>query len=199
MSKKSILLCALLISFLMMGCGSKKPSTLVLKPGDARPMPRLVVVLPVINHVADPMIGQIVRQRLIDELYFKGYPRFSAKMVDEKLARVYEGQAVSSENVPPMTVGELIGADAVLYCTVKEMRTSYHFLYAPTRVELTFEMRSAETGATLWQAKQGASTRHFGFSRRNLEMKSFRDYEAAIGEIFKKVMKTFPDGPDTTG
>ncbi len=199
MSKKNILFSVFLIILLMMGCGSKKPSTLVLKPGGARPMPRFVVVLPVINHVADPMIGQIIRQRLIDELYFKGYPRFSAKMIDEKLAKVYEGPPVSSEGVPPMTVGELTGADAVLYCTVSEMKTSYHFMYAPTRVELSFEMRSAETGETLWQAKQSASSRHFGFTRRGLEMKSFQDYEAAIGEIFEKVMKTFPDGPDSTG
>lgn len=199
MSKKSIFLCALLIFFLAMGCGSKKPSTLLLKPGGARPMPRFVAVLPVINHVADPTIGQIIRQRLIEELFFKGYPKFPAKMIDEKLAKVYEGQPVSSEGVPPMTVGELTGADAVLYCTVSEMKTSYRFMYAPTHVELSFEMRSAETGETLWQAKQSASARNFGFTRRSLEMKSFQDYEAAIGEIFKKVMKTFPDGPDTTG
>ena len=67
-------------------------------------------------------------------------------------------------------------------------------MYAPTQVEsLSFEMRSAKTGETLWQARQSASERNFGFTRRELEMKSFQDYEAAIGEIFQKVMKTFPE------
>jgi hypothetical protein len=199
MSKKSFYLCAFLIILLMMGCGSKKPSTLMLKPGGARAMPRSIAVLPVINHVADPMIGRIVRQRAIDELFFKGYPKIPAQMIDEKLAGVYEGQSVSSEGVPPTTVGELTGVDAVLYCTIREMKTSYRFMYAPTQVELSFEMRSAKTGETLWQGRHSVSERNFGFTRRNLEMKSFQDYEAAIGEIFKKVMKTFPEGPDTRG
>jgi hypothetical protein len=199
MSKKSILLCAFLIILLLMSCSSRKPSTLTLKPGGARSMPKLIAVLPVINHVADPMIGRIIRQRLIDELFFKGYPKIPAQTIDEKLATIYEDKSVSSEGVPPMTVGELTGADAVLYCNVREMKTSYHFMYAPTQVELSFEMRSAKTGETLWQAKQSASERNFGFTRRELEMKSFQDYEAAIGEIFQKVMKTFPEMPDTTG
>lgn len=199
MSKKSVLLCTLLMILLLMGCFSKKPSTLTIKPGGARAMPMSIAVLPVINHVADPMIGAIIRQRLIDELFFKGYPKISAKMIDEKLAGVYDGRPVSSEGVPPMTVGELTGADAVLYCNVREMKTSYHFMYAPTQVELSFEMRSTKTGETLWQARESASERNFGFTRRELEMKSFQDYETAIGEIFQKVMKTFPEVPDTTG
>lgn len=199
MSKKSVLLCTLLMILLLMGCFSKKPSTLTIKPGGARAMPMSIAVLPVINHVADPMIGRIIRQRLIDELFFKGYPKIPAKLIDEKLAAVYDGQPVSSEGVPPMTVGELTGADAVLYCNVREMKTSYHFMYAPTQVELSFEMRSTKTGETLWQARESASERNFGFTRRELEMKSFQDYETAIGEIFQKVMKTFPEVPDTTG
>ena len=98
MSKKSVsVLCTLLIILLLMGCSSKKPSTLTMKPGGARAMPRSIAVLPVINHVADPMIGRIVRQRAIDEAFFKGYPKVPAQMIDEKLAGVYEGQPVSSE------------------------------------------------------------------------------------------------------
>ena len=199
MSKRSVLLCAFLIMLLLMGCFSKKPSSLTIKPGGARAMPTSVAVLPVINHVADPMIGLIIRQRLIDERFFKGYPKIPAKIIDEKLAGVYEDQPVSSEGVPPMTVGELTGADAVLYCNVREIKTSYHFMYAPTQVELSFEMRSTKTGETLWQARQSASERNFGFTRRELEMKSFQDYEAAIEEIFQKVMKTFPELPDRKG
>jgi|LSQX01.2.fsa_nt_gb hypothetical protein len=200
MSKKYLYLSVLLVCFLLVACGhNKKASPLSLKPEKTKPMPSSIAVLPVINHVADPVIGQIVRQRLIDELFFKGYPKISTRIIDERLARIYEGKPVSSEAVPPMTVGELMGVDGVLYCRITEMKTKYRPMYAPTRVELSFEMRSTKTGETLWQAKQDASTRNFGFTRRGLEMKSFQDYEAAIGEIFKKVMKTFPEGPDAVG
>lgn len=198
MSRKIFLLIPLIIMLLLMvGCRSKTPTTL--KPVVKKAGPSLIAVLPVINHVTDPTIGRIVRQRLIDELYFKGYPKIPSQMIDEKLAAVYKGQTISSEAIPPMTVGEVSGADAVLYCTIQEMKTSYRFMYAPTEVELAFELRSAKTGETLWQAKQSASERNFAFTRRQLEMKSFQDYEAAIGKIFDKVLKTFPDSPETTG
>jgi hypothetical protein len=182
-----------------MGCSAKKPPTLSLKPGGARPMPTRIAVMPVINHVTDPMIGQILRKRLINELYYKGYPRITAKLIDEKLAAVYEGQSISSEGIPPVTIGDLTGADAILYCTIKEMKTAYRFMYAPTEVELAFELRSAKTGETLWQSKQSESERNFAFTQRQLEMKSFQDYEAAISKILEKVMKTFPDAPEVTG
>ncbi len=197
MSKKIILLCTLLIVLLVMGCSSKKTATL--KPPPAKATPRLIAVLPAINHIADPMIGAIVRQRAIDELYFKGYPKIPAKMIDEKLAGVYDDKTVASEGIPPATVGELTGADAVLYCTIRKIKTTYRFMYAPTQVELSFDMRSAKTGATIWQAAHSVSEKNFGFTRRELEMKSFQGYEAAIGEIFEKVMKTLPDGPVTAG
>ena len=197
MSRKIFLLIPLTIILLMAGCWWKTPATL--KPTVKKAGPSLIVVLPVINHVADPTIGRIVRQRLIDELYFKGYPKISAQMIDEKLASVYTSQVVSSEAIPPKTVGELSGADAVLYCTIKEMKTTYRFMYAPTEVEMVFELRSAKTGETLWQAKQSASERNYAFTQRELEMKSFQDYEAVISRIFEKVMKTFPDSPETAG
>ncbi len=198
MPKKIILLCALLIVLLVMtGCSSRK--TAVLKPPPAKAAPRLIAVLPTINHVADPMIGTIVRQRAIDELYFKGYPKIPAGTIDEKLDGIYGNKTIASEGIPPATIGELTGADAVLYCTIRKIKTSYRFMYAPTQVELSFDMRSAKTGATIWQARHSVSEKNFGFTRRELEMKSFQGYEAAIGEIFEKVMKTLPDGPDVTG
>ncbi len=198
MPRKTILFLFLLVMmFLIAGCGAKKAA--VKKTEPQKEPPASIAVLPVINQVADPEIGRILRQRLIDELYFKGYPRISAGDIDARLAGIYGSRDFSGEGVSPAVAGEVTGAEAVLYCKLEEMRTSYRFMYAPTQVTVFLELRSAQTGETIWKAQHGVTKRNFGFTRRELERKSFQDYEAAIGKILEKVMKTFPEGPGAVG
>jgi hypothetical protein len=194
MTKKIFLLSVLLSLFLFAGCGAKNKALKQAAPPPPT-VPHMIAVVPVVNHTADPLISRIVRQKIVDGLYFKGYPRIEPHVIDESLARLYGDMSFASENISPTVVGELTGAEGVLYCTVKEMKTSYRLMYAPTAVELSFEIRSAATGETIWQAKEKATERNFGFTKKELENKAFISYEAAIDEIFDKVMGKFPYGP----
>ena len=194
MTKKTLLLCLLLSLFLLAGCGAKNKSTLKQPP--PKIVPQMIAVVPVINHGGDPLISRIVRQRAIENLYFKGYPRIEARTIDERLTRLYGDMSFAGGSIPPAVIGELTGADAALYCSVNEMKTSYHFMYARAYVELSFEVRSTKTGETIWQTKQGASERNFGFSKKNLENKTVISYEAAINDIFRKVAEKLPEGPN---
>ena len=196
MIKKTLLAYTLLSLFLFTGCGSKNTSTL--KQPLPPAIPQMIAVVSAINSAVDPLISRIVRQKAIDSLYFKGYPKIEPRTIDERLARLYGDMSFAGESISPAVIGELTGADAVLYCSVKEMRTSYHFMYARTYVELSFEIRSTKTGETIWQARQKASERNFGFSRKNLENKAFISYEAAIDDIFNKVMGKFPESSGMT-
>ena len=193
MTKKILLLYTLLPLLAFTGCGSKNASTL--KQAPSQVIPQMIAVVPATNHAGDPLISRIVRQKVIDNLYFKGYPKIEARTIDERLARLYGDMSFASESISPAVIGELTGADAVLYSSVTEMRTSYHFMYARTYVELSFEMRSTKTGETIWQTKQKSSERNFGFSKKNLENKASISYETAIDDIFEKVMKKFPESP----
>ena len=195
MIRKISLLCILFSLFLLAtGCGAKKASTL--KHAPAPVFPQIIAVVPVANNVADPLISRIVRQKAIDGLFFKGYHKIEARVIDERLARVYGNMDFTGESISPMVIGSLTGADGVLYCSLREMKTSFRFMSAVTSVELSFDIRRTETGETVWQATQKASERNFGFTRRQLENKSFISYEAVIDEIFQKVMGKIPEGSD---
>ena len=159
---------------------------------------RLIAILPVNNKTANKKAGQIVREAILNELYFKGYPKIPLNIIDEKLSKIYK-EAVNFEraNIPPKAVGELLGVDAVLYATLDECSTSFTFVYAPTSVSVVFELRSAKTGETLWNSRYRTVKRNFGISRQQLEMESCQVYEPAIQEVVERAMKTLPDGPDS--
>lgn len=157
---------------------------------------RLIAVLPVSNQTADAKAAQMLREKVLNELYFKGYPKIPLQIIDDKLSKIYKGYAdFKRESIPPKAVGELLGVDAVLYATLYECSTSFSYVYAPIYVSVVFELRSAKTGGTLWSSRYRAVKRNYGLSREQLEMESFQTYEPAIQEVVDKAMKTLPDGP----
>lgn len=185
----------LVLGFLVLsGCAAKSPPLLV-RDFQERGI-RLIAVLPVVNKSADEKAGRILRERVLQELYFKGYPKISVDIVDLKLSKAYPPGANSlSGVVPPQAAGELTGADALLYCTIEDLHTSFLFSYARTRIALHFELRSAKTGETLWRAGYKTTVNSYDISRARVEMKTYEVYEPALDEAMTKTMATFPGGP----
>ncbi|HBH87146.1 MAG TPA: hypothetical protein DDY17_06050 [Syntrophaceae bacterium] len=190
----SQLLLSVIILMMTMGCTSI-PSKV--DPDFHKSGTKLIAVLPVNNHTNDAKAAQILREKVFNELYFKGYPKIPLELIDAKLSKVYEGYAdYKRENLSPKAVGELLGVDAVLYATLHECSTSFTYVYAPIHVSVVFELRSAKTGGTLWSSRYGTVKRNYGLSREQLEMESYQAYEPAIQEVVDKAMKTLPDFPD---
>ncbi len=183
---------------LVLGCSSKIPDK-ANSDSDKR-VTRLIAVLPVNNQTADTRAGQILREKVLDGLYFKGYPKIPLHLIDEKLYKIYQGNVdFKRESIPPKVMGELLGVDAALYTTLTECSTSFSFFYAPTHVSVVLELRSAKTGETLWNSRYRTVRRNFGLFREQLEMESNQDYEPAIQEVVDRAMKTLPDSPDLSG
>lgn len=195
MKRLKTLFVSLLTFFMLFGCASKIPHNMV--PEYSKKGMRLVAVMPVKSETMDVKAAKMIREKVINELYFKGYPKISSNVVDEKLSSVYGKLEDSTPgDVPPRVVGTLLGVDAVLYTTLDKCQTSYVLFYAPTSIAMAFEMRSAKTGETLWSTKYGRVKRCYSFSRKQLEMESSQVYESAIQEVLDKAMETLPDGPD---
>jgi len=154
---------------------------------------RLVAILPVNNKAGNERVGQILREKVLYGLYFKGYPKIPFDVIDEKLSNSERG------SISPKVVGGLLNVEAVMYCTLNESRTSYSYVWASTVISAKFELRSTETGKALWSAQYRTVERNYGFFRRDLEMKSCQVYEPAIQKIVDRVLKTLPDGPDSLG
>jgi hypothetical protein len=182
----------------IVSCASHNPRTII--PDYSKKGIRLVGLLPVKNKTKDQKAAQILRRTLLEELYFKGYPKIPLGVIDEKLVQVYGDMTMpANRTIPPEVVGEILGVDAVMYCTLGEWKTSYIFVCAPTTVAVSFELRSAKTGETLWKTQCKVVKRNYGFTGKELEMKSRETCELAILEVVDKAIATLPNGPDFPG
>ncbi|MBU2235171.1 MAG: hypothetical protein KKE49_05965, partial [Proteobacteria bacterium] len=89
MCKGMRLLLLLAVFFFFDGCAAKIPHAIV--PDYGKRGTRLVAVMPVQNSPANAEIAGLLRNKLVEELYFKGYPKIPPKVIDEKLAGVAAG------------------------------------------------------------------------------------------------------------
>ena len=176
------------------GCASKIPHVIV-SDYDKRGT-RLIAVMPVGGSSPDQKSAEMLRTKLVEELYFKGYPKIPLNVIDEKLATMSPGRG---EKLDPKAVGEMLKVDAVLYPTLKESGMGSGIVYAATAVEAEFELLSAKTGESLWRVQYRVIYRNYGFSRKQVELKSSQVYEPALQEVVNRALETLPDGPDAVG
>jgi len=184
----------ILVFVFLAGCAAKIPHVIVSDYGK-RGM-RLIAVMPVINSLSDPESAEILRRQLVEELYFKGYPKVPVKVIDEKLPALSPGDGAKAS---PQAIGEMLQVDAVLYPVLKESGMGRGIVYAATAVEAEFELFSAKTGESLWRVQYRVVNRNWGLSRRQLELKSSQVYEPALQEVVNRALETLPDGPDASG
>lgn len=183
--------------FILLGCGSHVSREII--PDYDEKGVRLVALLPIKNKTQDSQAADIVRKAILEELYFKGYPKIPFNVIDDKLTKIYGTVSFEDNNIPPETVGEVLGVDAVMYCTLEEWKTSYIVICAPTTVAASFELRNAKTGETLWSTNYSVVKRNYDFTGKGLEMKSRQTCELAALEVVSKSMSTLPNGPDFLG
>jgi hypothetical protein len=184
----------LLVLIFIAGCAAKIPHAVL--PDFGKKGTRLIAVMPVKNISSDPKSAEMLRAKLVEELYYKGYPRIPLRVIDEKLAGVSAGSEVE---VSPQVVGEILKVDAALYPTLNESRMGSGIIYASTVVEAGFELRSTKTGEILLRVRHREVYRNYGFSRKDLELKSSQVYEQAIQDVVNRVLETLLDGPDASG
>ena len=185
----------LLAAVMVCGCASQIPHKVA--SDYAKKGAKLIAVMPVNNLTTDTKAAQILREKIINELYFKGYPKIPSGVIDEKLSSLYgKTTEYKKDKIPPKIIGDQLGADAIMYCTLNQFKTSYFYVYAPTTVSITLELQNIKTGATLWSTSYETVKRSYGISKKRLEIDAIQVYEPAIQEVLDKTMETLPDRPD---
>jgi len=161
---------------------------------------KVIAVLPVNNKTPDMKAPQLLRLKVLDELYFKGYSRLPLEVIDKKLELIYNNEKKSIDGVvSPDVVKELLGADAAMYCTLTEGNRKTSLFYVPVTIAARCELRSTQTGEILWRAQYKTTSRNFDLPGKNLEMKSYETFETVIEEVVNKVLETLPEGPNLKG
>ncbi|HOF06089.1 MAG TPA: DUF799 family lipoprotein [Syntrophales bacterium] len=180
---------------MLAGCAKKIPHFLA--PEYEKRAVRLIAVLPVANQSKNAEASALFRGKVLEAIYFRGYPKIPLNVIDERISSSFDGyRQPAPDNVPPRRVGELLGVDAVLYVTLQECETNFVMLYATTSVTATFDLRSAKTNESLWKTKYSIRERNLDITRERLRMKSCQVFEPAMEEILAKAMETLPLGPD---
>ena len=197
--KKFELCLAIAICIIIAGCSANKTSK-NLKIDAEEKLVDVIVVLPMENKTKDEIAPDLIRSKIIEELYFKGYEKLSPDFIDRKLESLENNE--EKENVAkidPQVLNDLIGADGVFYSTLKKSEKSIGFFYAPVTISISCELRKSANGEVIWKESYSATNRNFAFTRKGLEMKCHKTYEEVIEEVVTKIIETLPYGPNLRG
>jgi len=180
------------------GCSSQSPYNI--KNDKDSNVAKIIAVLAVDNKTTDSKASVLLRSKILEELYFKGYTKVYPEIIDKKLEPLYSKQSKGSNGiVAPQVLKELVGADTVMYCTLMESKRSVGWFYGTVSIAVRCELRSAQTGEVIWSAEHKANSRNFDITGNRLEIKSRTAFEEVMNEVVTKVMETLPDGPKLQG
>lgn len=146
---KLILVIALLFS--LTGCVATKPKDYT-RFNDASPHSLLIV--PAVNNSAEVTAPDYLLSTLTIPLAEQGYYVFPVNLVKRILEDDGLSDASLVHSASAEKLGNLFGADAVLYVTINQWDAKYMLLSTQVTVDLTYAIKSGKTGEILWEHHQ---------------------------------------------
>ena len=116
--------------------------------------PRSILVVPVTNRSVDVNAPDYFLATIATPLAERGYYVFPVNMVKSVLSDDGLSDANLVHAGDPRRLGELFGADAVMYISIERWDARYAVLSTAVTVELTYMMKSTHTGQELWSNHQ---------------------------------------------
>lgn len=147
---RSYLLLIVGLMWTALGCGPK-PNDYALY---LQHMPRSVLVLPPLNESVEVTASEAFLSTVTMPLAECGYYVFPVAMVDAILKENGVPTAYEMHQVSLQKLGEVFGADAVLYIVINKWTTTYAVIDSSTIVSLDYRLVDTGTGDVLWQRTQ---------------------------------------------
>jgi hypothetical protein len=116
--------------------------------------PHSILVVPAINSSVAVNAPDYFLATISVPLAERGYYVFPVNMVRSVLAEDGLSDANMVHAGDPRRLGELFGADAVLYVSIDHWDAKYVVLSTTVTVELTYSLKSTHTGLELWKSHQ---------------------------------------------
>jgi hypothetical protein len=113
--------------------------------------PRSILVVPAVNSTIAVNAPDYFLATISIPLAEKGYYVFPVNMVKAVLADDGLSDANLVHSGDPRRLGELFGADAVLYVSIDHWDAKYVVLSTTVTVELSYSLKSTHTGLELWK------------------------------------------------
>jgi len=120
-------------------------------------MPRSVLVMPPINDSIDVDAPYVYLSTVTRPLAEVGYYVFPVAVIDAFMKENGLPTPAEMNAVPLAKIGDVFGADAVLYVHIEEWGQKYHVLTSTTVVNARARLVAVRTGATLWEGTARAS------------------------------------------
>jgi len=116
--------------------------------------PHSILVVPVTNKSVDVNAPDYFLATIATPLAERGYYVFPVNMVKSVLSDDGLSDANLVHAGDPHRLGELFGADAIMYISIERWDARYAVLSTAVTVELTYTLKSAHTGRELWSNQQ---------------------------------------------
>jgi hypothetical protein len=113
--------------------------------------PRSIVVLPPLNESTDIKGTYSYLSTVTRPIAEMGYYVFPVAEVDQLMKENGLPTAGEMHQASIKKIGEIIGADAVLYITIKQYGSKYEVLSSVTTVSAVAKLVDVKTGVTLWE------------------------------------------------
>jgi hypothetical protein len=138
-----------LLPLLALGCVAAPPRKDLTKFVAAQP--RSILVLPPVNNSVDLTAADYFLSTVPLPLAERGYYVFPVQLVKRLLEDDGMADAGMVHQAPPDRLGELFGADTILYITIEKWTALYVVLSTSVTVEFDYKLRDVKTGEIIWQ------------------------------------------------
>ncbi len=131
-------------------------------------MPASILVLPPLNLTTEVNASEAFLSTVTRPLAESGYYVFPMALVDQMLKENGLPTAGEMHQVPPKKLGEVFGADTVLYIVIKDWKTQYVVISSSTQVTIEYRLVDIDTGQQLWHFNQTIREGRGGLSVQGL-------------------------------
>lgn len=116
-------------------------------------MPTSILVLPPTNQSVEVNGGYSVMSSITTPLAAAGYYVYPVAVVDTYFKENGLPNPAEMHGVPLDKIGEVFGADAVLYLDVKQYGQDYNIVSSTSEVDVDAKLVDTDTGLTLWEGR----------------------------------------------
>lgn len=174
-------------------CGSKAQK---INTGIPEPLARLVAVMPINNASGNRPAEKMLRDKVAEGIFLKGYQRIPLASVDEAIARINPpGGARANISLTPQRLREMSGVDGVLNIALSEANVKEGLAYVTVTFAASFELINARTGESLWKSNHRTVKRGVALSRGGRERMAYSIFEEGMDALVEAGLSSLPEGP----